>query len=115
MQKHSTTKRTRSRPVTRAGFLTTTDFDKWLKARSKWDKSQLLVRSLIERILVDEDNDQARALIALVDLLTFERKELVDREALSGMAMNHAYTQTLMFGSASLSFRDEAMKLLGGK
>ncbi|MBC8032287.1 MAG: hypothetical protein H7Z16_19545 [Pyrinomonadaceae bacterium] len=66
----------------------------------------------MERILVDEDNDQALALIALVELLAFERKSFVDRETLAGMAANHAYTQTLAFGAQATAFRDRAMRLI---
>ncbi len=81
------------------------------RAKKKWDKSQSHIRVLVERILTDEDNDQALALIALIDVIAFGNKELLDRETLAGMAENHAYTQTLAFSDAASAFRDEARLL----
>jgi hypothetical protein len=110
MPKHSTTKSNQQRSTKATTNLVNHD-KSFTTAKRNWDKSQSHIRALVERILTDEDNDQALALIALIDIITFEKKGLLDRETLAGMAVNHAYTQTLAFGDAALAFRDKAIRL----
>ena len=74
----------------------------------RWVKTETRVSRLISRILVEEDNDQALALVALIDMLRTPHKEHLPTEDIAIMAEAYAFRQSLVFANLNTAFQNHA-------
>jgi hypothetical protein len=79
------------------------------KRANSFIRTQQRVNRLVLQVLANDNDDEALAFVALIQMIAAE-KDFAARDEMSTFAMNCAYTLTLEFSKKSQSFMDRARR-----